>query len=111
VSFAALASTDAVAEQASFDALRASYEYLTSFRDKHGGALRQFPDGPLKAVAVPYSFSDSERYWGEYVCKLPSADCRVEDLYDPRDFAVKPRPGPGAPLQTERVNVHNGTNI
>jgi hypothetical protein len=111
VSFAALVSTDAAAEQASFDALRASYEYLTSFRDKHGGALRQFPDGLLQAVSVPYSFSDSERYWGEYVCKLPSADCRVEDLYDPRDFAVKPRPGPGAPLQTERVNVHNGTNI
>ncbi len=108
---AAMVFTDAMAEQASFDALRESYGYLVSFREQSGGALRKFPDGALRALAVPYSFNDSERYWGEYVCKLPNADCRVEDLYDPQDFAVKPKAGPGAPLQTERVNVHNGTNI
>jgi hypothetical protein len=35
----------------------------------------------------------------------------VSDLYDPGDYSVRPAAGPGAALQAERVNVHNGTNI
>jgi len=91
--------------------LHESYEFLTSYRATHGGALYRPADGPLKGMILPFSFADSERYWGEYVCRLPQTDCNVVDLYDPNDFAVKPKPGPGALLQTERINVHNGTNI
>jgi len=91
--------------------LAGSYEYLVSYRDTHGGALYLLPEGPLKGAPLPYSFTDSERYWGEYVCKQPSVNCAVADYYDPADYAIKPRPGEGALLQTERVNVHNGTNI
>jgi hypothetical protein len=91
--------------------LAGSYEYLVSHRDTHGGALYVPREGPFKGVTLPYSFTDSERYWGEYVCKQPSVNCTVSDYYDPTDYAIKPRPGEGARLQTERINVHNGTNI
>jgi hypothetical protein len=91
--------------------LASSYEYLVSYRDTHGGALYLPREGPLKGAPLPYSFTDSERYWGEYVCKLRSVNCAVSDYYDPADYAIKPRPGEGALLQTERINVHNGTNI
>jgi len=62
-------------------------------------------------MILPFSFTDSEQYWGKYVCRLPKVDCAVVDVYDPTDFTVKPKPGGGALLQAERVNVHNGTNI
>lgn len=62
-------------------------------------------------MILPYSFSDSERYWGEYVCGLANTECAVSDVYDPGDYSLRPAPGPGASLQAERVNVHNGTNI
>ena len=91
--------------------LAASYEYLVSYRDTHGGALYLPREGMFKGVPLPYSFTDSERYWGEYVCKQPSVSCAVSDYYDPADYAIKPRPGQGALLQTERINVHNGTNV
>ena len=91
--------------------LAGTYEYLVSYRDTHGGALYRPLEGPLQGSVLPYSFSDSARYWGEYVCKLPGATCAVSDYYDPSDYAIKARGGPGALLQTERVNVHNGTNI
>ena len=94
-----------------FQQLAGSYEYLVSYRDTHGGALYLPREGPLKGAPLPYSFTDSGRYWGEYVCKQPSVNCAVSDYYDPADYAIKPRPGEGALLQTERVNVHNGTNI
>jgi len=94
-----------------FDRLSGSYAYLVSFRATLGGALYQAHDGPFKGVALPFSFTDSEAYWGDYVCKQPGTDCAVTDYYDPSDYALKARPGPGAVLQTERVNVHNGTNI
>jgi hypothetical protein len=91
--------------------LAGTYEYLVSYRDTHGGALYRPTEGPLKGLVLPYSFADSERYWGEYVCRLPGVSCSVFDYYDPSDYAVKARTGEGALLQTERINVHNGTNI
>ena len=91
--------------------LRESYEFLISYRATHGGALYRPAEGPLKGMILPFSFADSEQYWGEYVCRLPQVNCAVVDVYDPTDFTVKPKPGAGALLQTERVNVHNGTNI
>jgi hypothetical protein len=91
--------------------LAGSYEYLVSYRDTHAGALYVPSEGPFKGVPLPYSFTDSKQYWGEYVCKQPSINCAVSDYYDPDDYAIKPRPGQGAHLQTERINVHNGTNI
>ena len=91
--------------------LARTYEYLVSYRDTHGGALYRPTGAPLKGLVLPYSFSDSERYWGEYVCRLPGVSCSVFDYYDPSDYALKARGGEGAALQTERINVHNGTNI
>ncbi|HYL00879.1 MAG TPA: hypothetical protein VEU78_06770 [Steroidobacteraceae bacterium] len=82
-----------------------------SYRSAHGGALYGNSQGPLKGLILPYSFGDSDRYWGEYVCRLSNTECAVSDVYDPGDYSVRPAPGPGAPLQDERVNVHNGTNI
>jgi hypothetical protein len=103
---------NAVAEPSDdVEELAGTYEYLVSYRDTHGGALYRTTEGPLKGLVLPFSFSDSERYWGEYVCKLPGLSCSVADYYDPSDYAIKARSGEGAILQTERVNVHNGTNI
>jgi hypothetical protein len=93
------------------DELAATYEFLVSYRSTDGGALYQLTSGPLKSLILPFSFYDSGQYWGEYVCTLPNVNCAVTDYYDARDYAVKPRKGEGALLQTERVNVHNGTNI
>jgi hypothetical protein len=91
--------------------LRGSYEYLVSYRDTHGGALYVQAEGPFKGLILPFSFSDSERYWGDYVCKQAAVSCAVSDYYDSSDYAIKAHPGAGALLQTERINVHNGTNI
>jgi hypothetical protein len=93
------------------DRLRETYEFLVSYRVTHGGALYRSTVGSLKNVVLPLSFYDSEQYWGDYVCKLPKVNCAVSDYYDPQDYSIKPAQGPGALLQTERVNVHNGTNI
>jgi hypothetical protein len=91
--------------------LAGTYEYLVSYRDTHNGALYRATGGPLSGLVLPYSFSDTEQYWGEYVCRQPGVSCAVSDYYDPQDYAIKARGGPGAILQTERVDVHNGTNI
>ncbi len=99
------------ATAADIDELAGTYEYLVSWRDTHGGALYRAAGGALEGLVLPYSFSDSERYWGDYVCAQPGVDCAVADYYDPGDFALKAKTGAGALLQTERVNVHNGTNI
>ena len=101
----------AAAASNDIEELAGTYEYLVSYRDTHGGALYRTTDGALKGLVLPYSFSDSERYWGEYVCRLPGVICSVFDYYDPSDYAIKARSGEGALLQTERINVHNGTNI
>ena len=107
----ALAGNAAAAAHDGIEQLAATYEYLVSDRDTHGGALYRVAEGALQGLLLPYSFSDSERYWGEYVCRLPGVDCTVSDYYDPSDFGVKARSGAGALLQTERIDVHNGTNI
>jgi hypothetical protein len=83
--------------------LRASYDFLVSLRSKGAGVLQE--------RGVPYSFIDSEQYWGEYVCSQPATVCAVADYYDPADYGLKPRAGAAGDLQIERVNVHNGTNI
>jgi hypothetical protein len=107
----AFISSQRAVAQSEIGSLRESYEYLVSYRSTHGGALYNNSQGPLKGIILPFSFTDSEQYWEEYVCGLPHTECAVFDAYDPDDYALKPAPGPGAPLQTERVNVHNGTNI
>jgi hypothetical protein len=107
----ALAGHAAAAANDGIEQLAATYAYLVSDRDTHGGALYRVTEGALQGLLLPYSFSDSERYWGEYVCGLRGVDCTVFDYYDPGDFAVKARSGAGAVLQTERIDVHNGTNI
>jgi hypothetical protein len=91
--------------------LSGTYEYLVSLRATHGGALYRATAGALQGLVLPYSFTDSARYWGEHVCALPDVSCAVSDYYDPGDYAIKARAGEGALLQTERVDVHNGTNI
>ena len=91
--------------------LGATYEFLVSDRSTQGGAL-YFPAAYREqGIALPFSFRDSEQYWGEYVCAFPDRKCAVTDLYDPADYTLKPREGDAGVLQTERVNVHNGTNI
>lgn len=101
---------NAVAEaDGDIENLAETYQYLVSERAAHGGAL--YRASALQGLLLPYSFSDSERYWGEYVCTLRGVSCLVSDYYDPVDYAIKARSGAGAPLQTERINVHNGTNI
>ena len=91
--------------------LGATYEFLVSDRSTQGGAL-YFPAAYRKqGIAMPFSFQDSEQYWGEYVCAFPDRKCAVTDLYDPADYTLKPREAAAGELQTERVNVHNGTNI
>ena len=91
--------------------LGATYQFLVTERATKAGAL-YFPAAyRQQGVAVPFSFQDSERYWGEYVCAFPDRKCAVTDLYDPADYTLKPLRGDAGALQTERVNVHNGTNI
>src|SRR5438067_1215271 len=99
------------AERPAIDEIAATYDFLVSYRSTHGGALYKQTAGPLKSLILPFSFYDTGQYWGEYVCALPNVNCAVADYYDANDYAVKPRKGEGALLQTERVNVHNGTNI
>lgn len=91
--------------------LGATYEFLVSDRLTKWGAL-YFPAAYRRqGIVVPFSFQDSEQYWGEYVCAFPDRKCAVTDLYDPADYTLKPGKGDAGVLQTERVNVHNGTNI
>jgi hypothetical protein len=89
----------------------ASYRFLVSARAGQGGVLFTGTAGALRGVALPLSFVDSAAYWGDYVCRLPGNDCRVQDVYDPVEHTLRPPKGAAGDLQTERVNVHNGTNI
>src|SRR5277367_5845046 len=71
--------------------LGATYGFLVSDRSTKGGAL-YFPTAYRKqGIAVPFSFQDSEQYWGRYVCAFPGRKCAVTDLYDPADYTLKPR--------------------
>jgi len=89
----------------------ASYAFLVSDRDARGGVLRTINTGALAGLELPLSFLDSAEYWGAYVCALPGNSCAITDAYSPRDFTLAPQPGHAGDLQTERVDVHNGTNI
>src|SRR2546429_9970708 len=85
--------------------LRATFEFLVSDRSTKGGALYSPAVYRGQGIVVPFSFQDSEQYWGEYVCAFPARKCAVTDLYDPTDYTLKPRKGAAGILQTERVNV------
>jgi hypothetical protein len=88
-----------------------TYEFLVSPRSTRGGALYAPVAGFRQAIALPYSYSDSEQYWGAYVCNWPDARCAVTDVYNPADYSLQPQTGSAGVLQTERVNVHNGISI
>jgi hypothetical protein len=91
--------------------LEGTYAFLVSDRATHGGVLYTVSTGPLAGLELPLSFLDSADYWGAYVCTLPGNSCAVTDVYSPATYTLSPPPGHAGELQTERVNVHNGTNI
>ena len=91
--------------------LEASYAFLVSPRDTRGGVLHAAAEGAEKGNTLPLSFVDSEQYWGAYMCTLPNVNCAVTDVYNPADYTLQPVNGVAAGWQTERVDVHNGTNI
>ena len=88
--------------------IEGAFGFLVSARDQ-GGILYTATAGKLKGRQLPLSFVDSADYWGLHVCT--GADCAVVDEYDAQAFTLRPRPGVGGELQTERVNTHNGANI
>jgi len=94
-----------------FSELEPSYGFLVSDRATHGGVLYTIDTGSLAGLELPRSFSDSADYWGGYVCTLPGNSCAVMDIYNPVTYTLTPPPGHAGDLQTERVDVHNGTNI
>lgn len=97
--------------QAQFSDLGATYQFLVSDRQTHHGTLYTATSGTLKGAALPLSFFDTPEYWALHVCSGAQFPCVVTDIYDPARFTLNPEPGLAGDLQTERVNVHNGTNI
>lgn len=95
--------------RAQFTKLEESYQFLVSKRAQ-GGILYQSND-KLQGAALPLSFVDSAEYWALSVCLGPNFPCVVTDTYDSANFTLTPEPGIAGDMQTERVNVHNGTNI
>ncbi|HKC16655.1 MAG TPA: hypothetical protein VKC11_08115 [Steroidobacteraceae bacterium] len=91
--------------------LEATYAFLVSERDARGGVLHNVNTGSLAGLKLPFSFLDSADYWGAYVCALPGNFCAVTDVYSPQNYTLAPEAGHAGDLQTERVDVHNGTNI
>jgi hypothetical protein len=91
--------------------LGATYEFLVSERSTKGGALHSPTAYRKQGVVLPFSFRDSEQFWGEYVCGFPDKKCAVADVYNPADYTLKPREAEAGVLQNERVDVHNGANI
>jgi hypothetical protein len=87
------------------------YAFLVSDRAMHGGGLYTVKTGSLAGLELPLSFLDSADYWGAYVCALPGNSCAVTDVYNPENYSLAPQPGHAGDLQTERVDVHNGTDI
>src|SRR3990167_1199645 len=91
--------------------LQGSYEFLTRPIDQ-GGVLYMGTAGALTGKYLPLSYRDSFSYWGAYVCNLSGNNCSVTDEYHPDNYTLTGQAGsPGRELQTERVNVHNGTDI
>ncbi|MCL1980826.1 MAG: hypothetical protein FWG62_07110, partial [Proteobacteria bacterium] len=95
-------------EQTALPELAASYRFLVSDR-QDSGILYIAQAGELRGQRLPLSFHDSAVYWGRHVCA--AADCTVTDLYDQQAFTLLPEKTPAGDLQTERVNIHNGSNI
>ena len=91
--------------------LRGSYAFLVSGRESKSGALYVATSAELKGALLPLSFYNSAEYWGLYVCSGEKFPCVVTDTYDAANFTLKPDISHAGDLQTERVNVHNGTNI
>jgi hypothetical protein len=91
--------------------LESTYQFLVNDRETRNGVLYTATAGELRGLALPLSFNAKPEYWGEYVCKQRGIACAVTDSYNPTDFTLKPQRGPAGDLQTERVNVHSGTNI
>ena len=91
--------------------LAETYRFLVSSRSGAHGALGQIASGESKGRPYPFSFFSTADYWGAYVCAWPDRRCAVTDVYNPGDYSLTPAEGPGAALQVERVNTHNGSNI
>ncbi len=86
--------------------------FLTADIDKGTGVSYVATAGELKGKLLPLSYYNTERYWGEYVCRLRGNNCKVTDQYNPGDYTLTPiENSPGGELQTERVSVNYGSNI
>ena len=91
--------------------LEATYQFLVSDREALGGVLYTATAGELNGRPLPLSFFDTSEYWGAFVCKQHDSACAVMDVYNPFTYTLTPQPNTAGQLQTERVNVHSGTNI
>jgi len=86
--------------------------FLTADIDKGTGISYVATAGDLKGKLLPLSYYNTEKYWGEYVCRLSGNNCAVTDQYNPGDYTLAPTEhSPGGELQTERVNVNYGSDI
>ena len=92
------------------DDVDASYRFLVSERAQ-GGVLYRASAGELSGRMLPLSFYDTASFWGEHVCGFPARSCAVTDVYDSGDYSLQPQKGPAGDLQTERVNIHDGSNV
>lgn len=93
--------------------IKRSINFLTATTDNSGinyiGSI-----GDLRDLLLPLSFHATADYWGKYVCNLPGNNCTVQDIYNPNDYTLTPdfkNYQLGGDLQTERVDVANGSDI
>ena len=85
--------------------------FLVGDRDNVGFTY-QGTAGKLKGLSLPMSYYSTPNYWGKFVCAQDGNNCSVTDSYNSDDYTLTPdQSSPGADLQLERVNVHNGTDI
>jgi hypothetical protein len=99
-----------LAQGAASPDLSSVYRFLVSDRTQ-GGILYSATAGSLRGLALPLSFYDSPDYWAVHVCTELRNPCAVTDHYNPADYSLRPEKNAAGALQTERVNVHNGSNI
>ena len=88
--------------------MQASYNFLVNTTDT-GGILY---NGTAYNNLLPLSYYDTPEYWKNFVCNS-SLDCHVNDIFNPSDYTLLPDQTNIAATnaQTERVNIHNGTDI
>lgn len=91
------------------DDLGASYRFLTE-EIARGGVLYTATADAVRGLQLPLSFRDSAAYWAQHVC-APPARCKVVDIYDAQTYTLLPQKSATGDLQTERVNIRNGSNI